>query len=165
MWKDVKYFEGFYQVSDSGMVKNTKTGRILKATPNKYRGGYLSVILSLNGNHTRHYVHRLVAEAFIPNPNNYPEINHRDEDVLNNHRDNLEWCSRDYNQSYGTRAQRAGEKHRKPINQYTIEGKFIKQWSCALEIENKTGYSHSAIRKCCNGTYAQAYGYKWKDAS
>ena len=164
IWKDIKGYDGYYQVSNLGRIKNMKTNYILKPTPNKQRGGYLSLILSLNGVHTRRYVHRLVAETFIPNTLNLPEINHKDEDPTNNSVDNLEWCDHLYNQKYGTRTQRAGEGHRKPINQYSLDGILIKRWSSALEIENKTGYCHSAIRKCCNGTYAQAYGYIWKDA-
>lgn len=111
-WKDIKYYEGKYQVSNLGRVKSlgnnkSKKEKILKPGKNKF--GYLYVILSKEGIHKNFQLHRLVAQAFIENPNNYPIINHKDENKLNNKVDNLEWCTQKYNINYGTRTQRFSE--------------------------------------------------------
>lgn len=162
MWKDVIYFEGFYQVSDTGMVKNTKTGRILKP----YAGDYYTVTLSKPGvKSTCRLVHRLVAEAFLPNPNNLPQVNHKDENKHNNSVSNLEWCDAKYNINYGNGKYKKTIRERKPVLQFTITGDFVKQWDSATEVERTLGWGHSNIRKCCNGMLSQAYGFIWKNAS
>lgn len=99
-WKDIIGFEGFYQVSNFGKVRNCVTGKILK--PGLQGKGYYSVTLKRKG----YKVHRLVAIAFIPNPNNLPIVNHKDENKLNNNADNLEWCDNRYNCNYGTGVER-----------------------------------------------------------
>lgn len=103
IWKPVVGYEGLYEVSNFGRVKslncyNYKEPRIMKL--GKRQDGYLSVGLSKNNTQKTRIVHRLVAEAFIPNPNNLEMVNHRDEDRTNNHVENLEWCTRAYNQVY-----------------------------------------------------------------
>ena len=111
-WRDIEGYEGLYQVSNYGRVKslerNVTTGFgdrhikekiiILNQLPN----GYLYYCLSKNNKKKGFYIHRLVAETFIPNPNNLPEVNHKDEDKTNNCIENLEWCDRSYNINYGT---------------------------------------------------------------
>ena len=106
IWKDVKGYEGKYKVSNKGRIKslnyqNSKKEKLLHLRIGKKRQGYLDVMLSSKNVQKRHKIHRLVAEAFIPNPNNYPEINHIDEDVSNNNVNNLEWCTKLYNLNYG----------------------------------------------------------------
>lgn len=136
IWKDIKGFEGHYQVSNLGRVKslsrymNHKSGglsllkeRILKPATN--RKGYKIVVLCLNCKEYKFTVHRLVAKTFIPNPNNYPMINHKDEDKTNNCVDNLEWCDNKYNQNYGTVVRK---RVRDIIDVYTLEGEFIETW-------------------------------------
>ena len=105
-WKPVVGYEGLYEVSNLGRVKSLKFGkeRILK--PQKDTSGYLCVTLCKNNNQCQFKVHRLVAEAFIPNPNNLPQTNHKDECKTNNIASNLEWCDRKYNVNYGTRTKR-----------------------------------------------------------
>lgn len=114
MWSEIKGFEGHYQVSDDGQVKSMERTIIMKngrrktihehIMPQKDNGkGYKQVILSKDGNIYHKYIHRLVAEAFIPNPDNLPCINHIDEDRGNNKAENLEWCSYSYNVNYGNR--------------------------------------------------------------
>ena len=105
-WRDIKGYEGKYQVSNLGRVKSLnyrRTGKeeILTNTPNEK--GYLYLFLYKKGKRKPYYIHRLVTDAFIVNPNNYEEVNHKDEDKTNNNVDNLEWCSRKYNMNYGTR--------------------------------------------------------------
>ena len=111
IWKDVVYFEGLYQVSNLGRVKSlnySRTGREKVLKPSK-TNGYLQVYLYKEGKSKRFSIHRLVAFAFIPNPNNLPIVNHKDEDKSNNCVDNLEWCTVAYNNNYGTKNQRQAE--------------------------------------------------------
>ena len=120
IWKDIKGYEGLYQVSNFGRVKSltkyhkTKKGyfskeRILKLIRNER--GYLLVGLCKNWKKQKVFVHRLVAETFIPNPNNLPQVNHINEfEKDNNSIDNLEWCTCKYNCNYGTRNKRIKEK-------------------------------------------------------
>lgn len=106
-WKEIPGYEGLYEVSNMGNVRNVRRNKLLKLS--KTTNGYIRVSLCKNGIKTGLTVHRLVAEAFIPNPYNLPEVNHRDEDKTNNRVDNLEFCDRKYNVNYGTRNIRAKE--------------------------------------------------------
>lgn len=102
-WRDVVGYEGYYQVSSEGRVRNAIYGNILN--PWKKNNGYLDVVLVGYGRKHK-MVHRLVAEAFIPNPNNEPQINHKDENKTNNRVENLEWCDNRYNSCYGGHIER-----------------------------------------------------------
>lgn len=111
-WRPVEGYEGLYEVSNTGRVRSFdryvkgKSYRLHKGkvlSPGKNSRGYLSAVLSYNGKHKSITVHRLVAQAFLPNPDNLPEINHKDEDKTNNSVDNLEWCDHKYNNNYGSR--------------------------------------------------------------
>lgn len=106
VWRDIKGYEGLYQVSNLGQVKRLGNDRQMREKTLKERkgkSGYLQVLLCKNGKYKAKYVHRLVALAFIPNPNNHKEINHIDENKANNNFKNLEWCNHKYNCNYGTR--------------------------------------------------------------
>lgn len=110
-WKDIEGYEGKYQVSNKGRVKalnfkRTSKEKIIKEANNK---GYKAVKLWKFGKRKSYLVHRLVALSFIPNPKKLPQINHKDEDKLNNNADNLEWCTQFYNNIYGTRLQRVSK--------------------------------------------------------
>lgn len=152
IWKDIKGYEGLYQVSNFGRVRSIKFGkeRILKHS--KTQNGYLQVILYDNGRPRCFFVHRLVAEAFIPNPNNLTEVNHKDECKTNNRVNNLEWCDRQYNAEYSLA---------KTVNQYSKNGEFIKQWKSATEVETQCGFHQQNICLCCQGKRKSAYGFKW----
>ena len=115
MWKDIEGYEGLYQVSNTGQAKSLNykgsgEAKLLKQSTNKQ--GYKRITLCKNGKTKRYSVHRLVALAFIPNPDNLPIINHKDENPSNNNVNNLEWCTYKYNINYGTARKRAGEKMR-----------------------------------------------------
>lgn len=159
----IKGYEN-YEVTTTGEVINVKTGRILK--PGKDGGGYLFVILSKNGIKKNFHIHRLVAESFIPNPDNLPCVNHKDEDKTNNLVTNLEWCDCKYNINYGTRNERMAKtmtngKTSKTILQLRKDGSFVCIWSSVNEVQRQLGYSSGNITKCCNGKYHTAYGFKW----
>lgn len=160
VWKDIDGYPN-YQASNLGRVKSLnykKTGveKILKGYKN--RNGYLRVNLSKKGKSKLYYIHRLVAQAFISNPNNWSQINHIDEDKTNNKVDNLEFCTAEYNINYGTRTERT----QKPILQFSKEGEFIRKWDSIVDIERELGFNHSAITKCCKGKlYKSVGGYKW----
>lgn len=169
IWKDIKGYEGFYQISNKGRVKSFKSsskypdkeGHILNPTITK---GYLYVGLCNKGKKKPTLVHRLVAEAFVPNPDNYKEVNHMDENKLNNNAKNLEWCNRDYNMSYGTARERQGISLGSPVEQFTVNETPIARYANA-EIAGKINrIDSSSIHKCCKGKRVHAGGYSWKYA-
>ena len=162
IWCPIKGFEGQYEVSDQGRVKSLKYGkeRILK--PGRMPKGYLFVNICKNGEKKTCKVHRLVAQTFIPNPDNLPEVKQKDGDRENNAVQSLEWCDRKYNVNYGTRNQRQAEKLSKPILQYTKSGKFVREWKSTYDVERNLGYFHSCISYCCTGKLKYAYNFIWK---
>ena len=162
IWCPIKGYESQYQVSDKGRVRSLKFGkeRILK--PGRDDGGYLLVSIWKNGEKKMCKVHRLVSQAFIPNPDNLPEVNHKDEDKTNNKVSNLEWCDRKYNQNYGTGIQRMAEKLSKSVLQFTKDGEFVKEWKSATDVKRNLGYSKGNISSCCTGKLKSAYNFIWK---
>ena len=158
IWRTIKGYESQYQVSDQGRVKSLKFGkeRILKPLRNTF--GYLFVFLCKNGEKKEYKVHRLVAKTFIPNPDNLPQVNHKDEDKDNNSVQNLEWCDSKYNNNYGTR----NEKLSKSVLQYTKSGVFVREWKSATDVQRNLNYNIGNISKCCNGKLKSAYNFIWK---
>ena len=124
--------------------------------PNMSKSGYLSVeLFDENGKSKRLLIHRLVAMAYIPNPENLPQVNHIDENPLNNAVSNLEWCTAKYNMNYGNGA--------KTVLQYSRNGEFIARYNSAAEASRKTGANHSHIIECCNGKrYKTVNNFIWK---
>lgn len=174
-WKDIYFvengitydFRGKYQVSNLGRVKSLnynqkKREKILKLQ--KHKDGYLFIKLWKNGKQKLFLVHRLVGFMFIPNPNNLPQVNHKNEIKDCNEYWNLEWCDCEYNNNYGTRRQRIMKKITKQVNQYDLQGNFIKTWDCIIDIEKELGIYHSHISKCCKNRshYKTTGGYIWK---
>lgn len=164
IWKDINDYPN-YQVSSLGNVKNVKTNKILK--PFSPIGEYLKVSLSKNGKAKQFFIHRLVAIAFIPNPNNLPEVNHKKEfEKSNNTVENLEWCNHSYNQNYGTRNERVSKKMSrikcKKVNQYDLNGNYIKTFNSIIEAQKEVGSTH--ICQCLKGKFEQTKGYKWRYA-
>lgn len=164
-WRDISGYEGIYQVSNLGRVKSLVNGgqsrlngkeRILKPGENKY--GYLSVNLCKYGNRKMFKIHRLVAQAFLSNSENFPEVNHKDENPKNNHSSNLEWCDRKYNCNYGTRNERMRKTKSKKV--ICIETNFT--YESVNEASRQTGFDKGNISKCCLGKSKTTGGYHWK---
>lgn len=153
--------EGYenYEVRPNGDVINTVTDRVLK--PGKDGSGYLFVHLYKNSKPKKFLIHRLVSQAFIPNPLNLPFVNHKDEDKTNNKVENLEWCTHEYNLNYGTRNERISKAMSKPILQLRKDGSLIRVWSSVMEVEKQLHYNHQNISKCCLGKRHSANGFKW----
>ena len=159
IWKDIKGYNGKYQISNYGNVKNTKSSRLLKQRNKKY----LEVVLYKNCQPKCYKIHRLVAEAFIPNPTNLPIINHKDENKLNNNVDNLEWCDAKYNSNYGKRNELVSKNQSKyKIIQKDLSNNIIKIWDNIWDLTHNTKYKKDNISCCCRGKLKTAYGYKWE---
>jgi len=175
IWKDIVGYEGYYQISNQGRVKSCeryvkKRNGGQKFIGERYMklfycpGGYLEVLLTKNSVVKPKLIHRLVAEAFLDNPNNYPQVNHRDEDKSNNHVDNLEWCTPKYNANYGTRNEKMSLAFRKPVLQKDMQGNIVKRWDYIKQIYDETGMDQSLIIQCCKGRREKYKGFKWEYA-
>ena len=157
IWKDCKGYEGKYQVSNLGRVWSIGSQKYLKGSYDK--DGYIRVNLTAkNGKVKREYIHRLVAKAFIPNPNNYPQVNHKDENKQNNCVDNLEWCTAKYNSNHGTRNKRVSKANSIPVYCFELDKTFYG----TREAERELGINHSSISKACKGKLKRAGGYLWE---
>jgi len=181
IWRDIVGYEGLYQVSNLGRVKSLK--RKVYAGRNKMRwqyekilsnnktngNGYKIVSLSKHGKSQNKYIHRLVAEAFLENKNNYKYINHKDEDKSNNCVNNLEFCTAQYNSTYNNLHIRNGLKNRnnkysKKILQLDDNNNVIKEYPSIKEAGRQMNISYQAISDCLNGKQNHSAGYKWKYA-
>lgn len=163
-----------YTITDDGRVFSLnyhKEGYKKEMKPGKDKNGYFDVGLYNKVSKRKIFmVHRLVALAFIPNPDNLPAVNHKDEVKTNNMVGNLEWCSIKYNNTYGTRLEKISKKHlnrkdeSKPVKQFTTDGVFIKEYPSMHEVERQTGFNPSHILKCCKGRRKSSYNYIWRYA-
>lgn len=163
MWAQIKGYEGLYYVSTEGEVYSVKSKKVLR--PGKTPRGYLVVNLCKGGGKQKTtYVHRLVAETFILNPCDYPQVNHIDEVKTNNNVSNLEYCTASQNVRHGTGIARGAEKRRKKVNQYAPDGRLIRTWNSMTEASETLNIQVSAISYCCTGKNKTAGGYKWKHA-
>ena len=167
-WKNLKGYEGLYQVSDKGRIKRTthirSNGRgyykvnecIL--SPHVNNRGYKIITLCKNNELKTYLLHRLVAEAFIPNPDNLPQVNHKDENKTNNDIENLEWCTHKYNNNYGTKNNRTALKRGKPVlcKETGIVYPSIREAGRQVNIDSRN------IHACCSGRYKTSGGYHWE---
>ncbi|MFT8392372.1 MAG: NUMOD4 domain-containing protein [Liquorilactobacillus ghanensis] len=171
IWKDIKGYEGLYQVSSFGNVKSLQRVVIRKNGVSQIVrekvlkklnvSGYLQVTLSKNGVHHKEYIHRLVAETFISNPDGLLEINHKDEIKSNNNLKNLEFCSREYNLSYGTRRKRESLTKSKAIYAIDLATGDKRKFASQHEAARKLGFSQGDISNVLRGKYKQHKGYKF----
>lgn len=164
VWKPVVGYEGKYEVSSKGRVASLNYGNSGKRgllVPVVTHGGYLRVSLSSDKTALTKRVHRLVSEAFIPNPENFPQVNHIDEDKHNNSMDNLEWCSARHNNLHNGRAKLVGIKNSKKVEAFDSKGKFAYKFD-SLREAGEAGYNMGCISMCCNGTRITHRGLTWK---
>lgn len=155
IWKDVVGYERYYEVSNFGNIRNKITGK--KLTPSLKRNGYMAVDLRYGEAHTIS-VHRIVANAFIDNPNNLPCVNHKNEIKTDNRSDNLEWCTQKYNANYGYGA----NARNTPILQLDIEGRFVRMWSSIKDAAETLGIKYQGISRVCRGERKTSGGFKWE---
>lgn len=173
-WTPIRGFEGLYEISVDGEVKSlnyNRTGkeRILKLGKDGH--GYPQVVLYKDEKRRNFLVHRLVAEAFIPNPEHLPEVNHKDENPLNNKVENLEWCNHKYNMNWGTRNKRAGKAiskalaNRKDQSKQVVaidkQGRVVHVFPSTREA-GRNGYDFRNISACCRGVKKTHHGLVWK---
>lgn len=162
LWKDIKGYEGFYQINEYGDIrsidhirKNGKNGKYVQKGKNlKWRvntSGYKVLRLSKNGKVRNEFVHVLVAKTFIPNPYNLPQVNHKDENKLNSNVSNLEWCTNKYNQIYSL-----GKKVRRKDN-----GKIYN----SLSLVEEDNFSWILVQRCCKGKQKTHKGVEWEYVS
>lgn len=177
IWKQVKGYEGIYEVSNLGRVKSLARTvkaiygrathyseqkvkeRILKPSFSTY--GYAYVALARNGKSKTTLVHRIVAEAFIPNPDNLPCVNHKDENPSNDCVDNLEWCTYTYNNTYKNIHLRKKHTNRRII-QYDLDMNELKRWDSITEAAEFYGIQTTNISACCVGKRNHCAGFKWR---
>lgn len=156
IWRSIKGYGGSYQVSNLGRVYSNNAHKIIH--PYRNNKGYLKIDLYKDGECKKFFVHRLVAETYIPNPNGYPQVNHKDEDKENNCASNLEYCDSKYNVNYGTGHDRAADKVKKSV--FCIE--LNKGFRSITEASKKTGICLQSISMCCLGKYKTAGRMHWR---
>ena len=188
IWRTAVYdgeiYEGLYKVSNFGRIlslnyRNTGRAKLMNSGTDK--DGYLKVNLRKNRKRKTCLVHRLVAETFLPNPDNLPQVNHKiegdegksinmvifnEDGSVNEKKSTIEWCTQEYNHNYGTINERISKamtngKQSKPVLQFTLDGEFVREWPSTHEC-GRNGFDHTVVTKCCNGKLKQYKGFKWE---
>lgn len=177
VWKDIKGYEGLYQVSNKGRVKSLsrtvsrkrfgdyeKPESILKNQ--KHSGGYMKVSLCADNKITNKFVHRLVGEAFLEKIESQDQINHKNEDKTDNNTGNLEWCDGFYNNNYGTKTERQKDSEYLKGKMKAVRGVNIKTGETLIFESVKStetkGFKRRGVRNCLNGENKQHHGYRWE---
>ena len=181
---DGEIYEGLYQVSNLGRFKNLNyrnTGKAELLNPGTNKDGYLQVCLSKNGEYKMCLVHRLIAETFLPNPENKPQVNHKiegkkgkkinmvifnEDGTVNKERTTIEWCTPKENNDYGTRNERVAKANTngirsKPVLQLSLTGDLIREWPSVGEC-GRNGFNKGAVAACCRGEKPQYKGFRWE---
>ena len=181
---DGEIYEGLYQVSNLGRFKNLNyrnTGKAELLNPGTNKDGYLQVCLSKNGEYKMCLFHRLIAETFLPNPDNLPQVNHKidtkegkkinmvifnEDGTVNKERTTIEWCTPKENNDYGTRNERVAKANTngirsKPVLQLSLTGDLIREWPSVGEC-GRNGFNKGAVAACCRGEKPQYKGFKWE---
>lgn len=173
IWKDIQNYNGLYQISNLGKIRN-KSNKIMHTKPSK--DGYVRILLCKDGKYKSHYVHILVAKAFIPNPTNKAEVNHIDANKSNNCVSNLEWVTRSENHYHAVKMGlkpicptigKFGKDNptSKPVYQYSLDGSFIKKWDCRSDAAIFYNCNPNSISRCIYGYRKTCKGYIWKSTA
>ena len=178
IFKDIKDYEGLYQVSNLGRMKNLNyrnTGRERLMNPSKDTNGYLRVNLWKNGEYKTCYVHRLVAEYFLPNPENKPCINHKiegkkgkkinmvifnEDGSINKEKSTIEWVTYEENNNYATHNERVAKALSKKVLQFTLSGEFVREWESTKEC-GENGFNQGHVAACCRGEEKSHKGFRF----
>ena len=170
VWKDIKGYEGLYQVSNLGNIKSSSSSQNLN--PSLHSGGYLKIELYKNGKGKYFYVHRIVAEAFIRNQEAKAQVNHIDGNKKHNSVDNLEWATPSENISHAFKIGLLQSPMKgkygnlnplsKKIDQYSVEGKFINTWDSISDVVRHFDCARTSIYRCLRGETKTSMGYVWK---
>lgn len=174
IWKPVKGYEELYEVSNQGRVRSLDRvivfkdsrkrkfyGKILK-TKTVNNSGYQTIALHDSGKSKTFLVHRIVAETFLDNPLFLGEVNHIDQNKLNNKADNLEWCTHKENMNHGDEIERGARKQRRKFRQLDLDGNLIKVWHGFKQMERETGLQRKSVYDCCVGKRESYMGFKWE---
>ena len=182
IWRTAVYdgeiYEGLYQVSNLGRFKNLNyrnTGKAELLNPGTNKDGYLQVCLSKNGEYKMCLFHRLIAETFLPNPENKPQVNHKiegkkgekinmvifnEDGTVDKERTTIEWVTSKENSNYGTRNERAAKANSKRVLQLSLSGELIREWDSTQEC-GRNGFNQSAVDKCCRGEQKTHKGFRF----
>jgi hypothetical protein len=155
--KDIKNYEGLYAATEDGRIWSYRRKKFL-APATKKANGYQEVSLSVNGKNKVYLVHRLIAETYLDNPDNLPQVNHKDENKTNNSVSNLEWCTAKYNTLYGTGSLRSHQKQYKRV--YCVE--LDQTFESAKEASKATKTNYTHLCQCCRGEHKSSGGYHWR---
>lgn len=178
-WLPIPGYETYYEVSSGGQVRSvgymsSKTmhylprNRPILLKQETTKDGYKRVVLCKDGCKRHFSVHRLVAMAFLLNPHNLPQVNHKDENPANNKVSNLEWCTGKENCNYGLHRKRIVERQTnnpsrsRPVSQFSLDGSHVADFPSTREAERQTGVKCESITRCCRGKYKHAGGYHWQ---
>ena len=168
VWKDVPNYNGYYKASNIGRVRSVNRldmlGRLCKGVmlkPYIDEDGYERITLQNDGKSIFIGVHKVVAMTFLENPKNYNQINHKDENKLNNRVDNLEWCDSKYNMNYGTKLERTAKSRSKPVIMKDEDGNFVRRFDSLTQVENELGFCSAHIGWACREYEGLAHGYRW----
>lgn len=159
MWRKIyiNNIKSNYSISDTGEIKNDTTNKKLKPT---MQYGYERVSLKMGSKYYGNSIHRLVAQAFIPNPNDYPIVNHKDGNRRNNKVDNLEWCTYSYNAKEAYKLKKFIPT--KPVNQYDLDGRLMWTYNSILDAANQTGTLQEKITEVCQRKRKSTNQYQWR---
>ena len=168
IWKKIDCYEN-YEISNLGNVrrinKDFRCKKYKYLIPKLEKNGYLRIGLSKN-NKTKFYsIHRLVAQAFVPNINNYPIVNHKDENKENNNVTNLEWCNHKYNSNYGSaKIKMSNSAKKRKVNQYDMNMNLLNTFNSIKEASDKTKSNRRWISQCCKKKYLTCNNFYWRYA-
>lgn len=177
IWRDIKGYEGLYQVSNLGNVRSLRyrnRDEVRELFLKPHNQGYLQVELHRDGKRKMFTVHRLVAMAFVDGYEENKQVNHIDENKQNNVSTNLEWVSTSQNVLHSISHRRVvktrkypkfhARTDRRPVVQMSLNGELINHWESTIKVKEKLGYSDWSIKQCCRGKRQTAYGYRWQYA-